>query len=289
MGAKPIRTLLRVCTLLLKKTYVSQSAIAADYDRISVGYDTHFSAHAKAHSDALIACVEDLPQKARILDLACGTGALLATWAARYPEAELIGIDQSAGMLREASKRCPTAQLLHGEMEERLAQLPDNSLDIVSCAWAIGYVEPKRLTRLVYRKLKQGGLFLILENKRDTWLQIRNAAFRVAMEYPHALMALMDLHLNLPKNAHSLQRLLQCCGFAEICNGEGAEALPFANGRAVLEWSLQTGVSAGFDQAMAPTMRDACDTAFIQFIERDLKPDGLKIEHRYAWAKGVKP
>ena len=288
MSAKPIRAAIKAVRLAAAGKYVSRAEIAADYDRISTGYDEHFSRHAAAHSDELVAGIKGLPHDARILDLACGTGAVVAAWRRNYPDARLTGVDGSAGMLAVARRRCPDAEFVQGDMEEALGNFLDESLDAVSCAWAIGYAEPLRLARTVWRKLKPGGVFAVVENRRDTWPQVRKAAFGVAMEMPESLVRLMDLHLRLPKSAGALKRLLGRAGFARVACGEGAQAFTFASGEEVLAWSLKTGVSAGFDRAMDPARRAACDAAFIRRIEQFRNNGILAIEHRYVWAKGVR-
>ena len=285
---KPVRTLMRVAKLALQRKYVSREDIADDYNRISSGYDANFSSRAAAHSDELVEGVAGLPSNARILDLACGTGAVVAAWRRRFPGAVITGVDSSPGMLAVARERCPNATFVEGDMESSLRDVPDESLDAVSCAWALGYARPPLLARAVLRKLRRGGVFAVVENRRDTWPQIRRAAFGVAMEMPESLMCLMDLHLRLPKSGRSLGRLLRSAGFADVEFGEGHEEFVFADGRAVLDWSLGTGVSAGFDRAMDPARREECDAAFVRLVERGKTTEGVKAEHRYAWAKGVK-
>ncbi|MBR4259072.1 MAG: methyltransferase domain-containing protein [Kiritimatiellae bacterium] len=285
---KPVRTLMRVAKLALLRKYVSREEIADDYNRISSDYDFNFSSRAAAHSDELVERVAGLPPKARILDLACGTGAVVAAWRRRFPDADITGVDSSPGMLAVARERCPEAHFVEGDMESSLRDVPDESLDAVSCAWAIGYARPPLLARTVLRKLKPGGVFAVVENRRDTWPQIRRAAFGVAMEMPESLMRLMDLHLRLPKSGRSLGRIMRSAGFADVEFGGGSEEFTFADGRAVLDWSLGTGVSAGFDRAMDPARRDECDAAFVRLVERGMTSEGVKVEHRYVWAKGVK-
>ena len=52
-----------------------------------------------------LALVGDLPEKARIVDLGCGTGALTAKLGKAYPTADVLGIDSSNEMLTTAKKR----------------------------------------------------------------------------------------------------------------------------------------------------------------------------------------
>lgn len=47
----------------------------------------------------------------RVIDLGCGTGSALPVLAARFPEAELVGVDSSPAMLEKASSEGFTTQL----------------------------------------------------------------------------------------------------------------------------------------------------------------------------------
>ncbi len=80
--------------------------IAADFDRVARGYDLlnalnpGYSKHLRWSAERL-----GLEADARILDLCCGTGLSTAALRAAYPEAELTGIDASAGMLARAREK----------------------------------------------------------------------------------------------------------------------------------------------------------------------------------------
>lgn len=288
MKRKPVRLFLRAAWLAAMGRFVSCAEIALDYDRISAKYDDNFSRHASVQSDALIDGISGLRDDARILDLACGTGAVVAAWRRRFPKARIMGVDASDGMLEVARHRCPDVEFSHGDMDSSLAAVPDASLDAVSCAWAIGYVNPRRIVREAFRVLRTGGVFAVVENRRDTWPQVRDAAFGVTAEMPESLIALMDLHLRLPKSAAALGWMFRRAGFSGVETWEGANSLVFTDGREVLDWSLGTGVSAGFDRAMDPARRGECDAAFVRLIERSMTPEGIRIDHKFVFAKGVK-
>ena len=288
MKRKPVKLFLRAAWLAVTGRFVSRAEIASDYDRISAKYDENFSRHASVQSDALIDGIDGLREDARILDLACGTGAVAAAWRRRFPKAHITGVDASDGMLEVARRRCPDVEFSRGDMDSVLASVPDASLDAVSCAWAIGYADPRRIAREAFRALRPGGVFAVVENRRDTWPQVRNAAFGVAAEMPESLTALMDLHLRLPKSATSLGRMSRRAGFSGVETWEGMDSLVFADGRKVLDWSLGTGVSAGFDRAMDPARRLECDAVFVRLVERGMTPEGIRLDHMFVFAKGVK-
>ena len=79
-----------------------------------------------------------------VLDLACGSGALLEVCHRRYPAAlELIGVDMSPDELALARARLPAsrARLIEGRAQA-LDALPDGSVDAVLCHWALTLMDP---------------------------------------------------------------------------------------------------------------------------------------------------
>ena len=102
-----------------------KSGIASDFDRVARGYDRlnalnpGYSKHLRWSAERL-----GLEADARILDLCCGTGLSTAALRAAYPEAELTGMDASAGMLARAREKPVLKGLdLPAERGERRPQL----------------------------------------------------------------------------------------------------------------------------------------------------------------------
>lgn len=118
-----------------------------------------YGADAADLHDALRA--EGVPDGARVLEPACGTGSYLAHLAAWY---EVAGFDLSPGMLRIARSKLPDAELFVADMAEFTVPEP---FDAVLCPFSsIGYVFPEERLRAAARcfaeALKPGGV-LILE------------------------------------------------------------------------------------------------------------------------------
>lgn len=103
-----------------------------------------------------------LTEGMRVLDVATGTGLVLRSAAAMSGRQGLVvGLDPSAGMLRECRKRSH-ARLLQGRGE----QLPfmDECFDLVSMGYALRHVPDLRALFVEYRRvLKPGGHVLVLE------------------------------------------------------------------------------------------------------------------------------
>ncbi|CTQ51254.1 class I SAM-dependent methyltransferase [Jannaschia donghaensis] len=106
------------------------------------------------------------PQRHRsVLDLACGSGALLAILNARLPSgARLLGVDMSPDELALARARLPEgrADLIEGRAQH-LDHLGDGSVDAVLCHWALTLMDPvAAVLDEIARVLAPGGRFAAL-------------------------------------------------------------------------------------------------------------------------------
>ena len=72
------------------------------FDRLAPTWETRIGPH---HLWALDLALEDVPPPRRALDLGTGTGVVAVALAGRYPEAEIVGIDLSPGMIEEARRK----------------------------------------------------------------------------------------------------------------------------------------------------------------------------------------
>jgi ubiquinone/menaquinone biosynthesis C-methylase UbiE len=74
------------------------------FDRLAPTWEMRIGPH---HLWALDLALADLPPPRRILDLGTGTGVVALALAGRYPQAQVVGIDLSPGMIEEARGRLP--------------------------------------------------------------------------------------------------------------------------------------------------------------------------------------
>jgi ubiquinone/menaquinone biosynthesis C-methylase UbiE len=73
-------------------------------DRLAPTWETRIGPH---HLWALDLALAGVPPPRRILDLGTGTGVVAIALAERYPEAQVVGIDLSPGMIEEARRKLP--------------------------------------------------------------------------------------------------------------------------------------------------------------------------------------
>lgn len=99
-----------------------------------------------------------------VLDLACGSGPLLEILHARDAGLHLTGADMCPEELSLARKRLPdgAAELLQTDAQD-MAALPDGSVDVVLCHWALTLMDPVApVLDEVRRVLVPGGRFAAL-------------------------------------------------------------------------------------------------------------------------------
>lgn len=144
--------------------------------------------------EAVLAAAE-LGPGVRVLDVACGTGLLLALAAQRG--AEVSGLDVSAEMLHVAAEQVPIAALQLGDLQ----RLPygDASFDVVTAVNAFAFAEdPREAIVDAARVLASGGRLVVgmfAEPERSQSTVIHEAMTRLsppdraAEHAPYALSA----------------------------------------------------------------------------------------------------
>ncbi|MFQ5465101.1 MAG: class I SAM-dependent methyltransferase [Thermodesulfobacteriota bacterium] len=143
----------------------------------------------------------------RLLDVGCGTGALLKTLSGAYPGLRLAGVDPTSEMLAVALKRLEPDVRLEEAWAEKLPFRDDHFDVVVSCNIFHYIREPTAALHETARVLKPGGLFLMTDWCHD-FLSCR----------------VCDLYLRLFSRAHfKTYRLKECCDMLSIAGFDGIE------------------------------------------------------------------
>ncbi len=105
--------------------------------------------------------VVDPARHRRILDLACGSGFLLALCRDRFPTAELIGVDMSPAELALAETRLTGKDVaLREGLAQDLSFAEPQSVDALLCHWALTLMDPiEPVLREIERVMARGGVF----------------------------------------------------------------------------------------------------------------------------------
>ena len=110
--------------------------------------------------------------KNSLLDVGCGSGNLIIQVAKKYPSLDLIGVDLSSEILELAKKKA-----VENNLNEKIVfkigyvehlPFPDKSVDFILSTLSLHHWEdPKQAFEEIFRVLKDGGVLLIFDFRRD--------------------------------------------------------------------------------------------------------------------------
>lgn len=106
----------------------------------------------------------------RMLDLACGTGEIIARLAPHYTHVEFFGLDLTPAMLDRAKRKTENLHNVHwavGKADQ--LPFPENYFSIVLCSESFHHFpKPKETLQEIFRILKKDGIFLLVDPSIDT-------------------------------------------------------------------------------------------------------------------------
>ncbi len=135
------------------------------FDRWAPSYDWLFpSVFYRAIHKRLLEYV-NLPERANVLDIGCGTGRLLERLGTQFPDLRGTGLDLSTNMLRMArltNRHHPRLIYVEGKAES--LPFADGQFDAVfSTISFLHYLEPQQVVSEISRVLSPGGCFYLVD------------------------------------------------------------------------------------------------------------------------------
>jgi ubiquinone/menaquinone biosynthesis C-methylase UbiE len=160
--------------LVMSTDNIQSKKLLTEYTALAPSYDRRWSAYLDASLAMTLKRMADLPAE-HVLDVACGTGQLLALMAQRTDESELIGIDRVPAMLEVASRRLgDRATFLAAEAQH----LPfgDARFQLVTTTNALHYFpDASGVLREIRRVISPDGDLIITDWCRNyVWMKILN-------------------------------------------------------------------------------------------------------------------
>ncbi len=188
----------------------------------------------------------------RILDVGCGPGNSTELLAARYPHAEIVGIDSSPEMIAAARQRLPQAKFVVADVVDYLGPA---SHDLVFANAVLQWV-PRHLD-LVTRLLEEGSsesvIALQVPDNRDE--PTHRLMAEVAREGPWRARFDQPIARDpIPTPADYYDRLRPFAASIDIWHTTYYHAL--ADAAAIVEWVDSTGLRPWLDR-LAPDERRA--------------------------------
>lgn len=143
------------------------------YDAFALFYDRFIELHARSDESGTRRFLVDhagLSNVAgpRALDICCGTGAVLLTFADRCPQGTFVGCDFSHGMLRSARRKDPTRRVTFIQGNGACLPFADETFHAVSCSHALYELKGAERVRALHemkRVVRPDGVVLIMEHE----------------------------------------------------------------------------------------------------------------------------
>ena len=162
------------------------------YDEVAPDYDRLWSRHMEGPQARLTEAMRPAPGE-RLADIACGTGGVTLDMARRTRPGDVVAVDYSENMLEAARERLAgegiPVQVVHATGEQFVASAAPASFDLVSCRFALAYMDWRdmlpRLGRLLRPRGRAGLIF-------STSASIPQAfqAYRVLRDSPRTIWQL---------------------------------------------------------------------------------------------------
>jgi tRNA (cmo5U34)-methyltransferase len=194
--------------------------MAAFFDRRVEGYEDHMAEHVEdfdAFYESAVAAIPESPGGPRILDLGIGTGLLLDRLFARFPDADVTGIDISRGMLDALmGKERPwhrRVRAIHGSFLETDLGIAtyDTVVSVMSLHHWVPAVKLDLYRRILYAIIP-GGVFVNADYVAcDEESERRLAAYAAAGHDDRHTR-----HIDLPLPIEAERRLLAEVGFTSV-------------------------------------------------------------------------
>lgn len=275
----------KVCKLFLTNKFTDLNDIANSYTRVSENYDNVFLREMHKYNEEMLKELtlkyinRNLDKELSILDLACGTGFNSKFISRTLMKSKYTLVDISKGMLKEAKNSCNIkARFIEQDMLSFLKNCNDNSFDIVVCAWAIKYQEPKQIIREVSRILKNDGYFAVIVNLKSTLPEVRKIYPNLILKNPKSVNKIMR-ELPNPVSENSFEKWFINNGFSKVKSNLGEHKFKFKNSEELANFVTSTGALAGFDSMIDMTNPKVKDSMIDLFNEKSIKT----ITHKYVW------
>lgn len=274
----PIKFIARTLYLYFSSKNNCSNLVQKSYNNIAQGYDQTWTNHMREKTDDLIGRL-DIKQKQMALDLTCGTGYATGLIYSKA-NTKVIGVDMSEGMLDCAKQNYPECEFINSDILDFLKSQQDNSFDIITCCWGLGYSKPLKVLKEIKRVLKPKGKVGIIDNTIFSLKEIIGCSFLTFMEFPEKLANLM--RFRFLSNSKHLGLWFKLSGFKKQYLSDGSKSYFVKSGKEAIERLQATGAAAGFEYAANEQDTQEVFQRFAQIIEqKHLTENGIEIIHRY--------
>jgi len=272
--------------LYLTESKTKDDLIKKSYDEISNGYDEVWTNHIQVFSKEMINRLS-IPKKGVGLDLTCGTGYVTGLLEERM-SGNITGVDISPKMIKVAKQKYgDKCNFICSDLLEFLYKQSSKSVDVVTCAWGLGYLQPLKIIKEISRILKPKGQVAIIDNSLFTVYEVIRSGILTVAEFPAAIAHIMNVRW-LPTKG-SLTRRMKFCGLHVTDSWKGSKTYYAKDGNDAIRRLIDTGTAAGYQFCFDKSYHPIIKQRFAEiFQEQYGEEKGLPITHRYIAAIAMK-
>lgn len=192
------------------------------------------------------------------IDLGCGTGhAMELMHLYIKPGGVIIGCDISKSMLEIARKKLRSviaAEFVEQDMIRFLKARKDNSADIITVFWALGYSSPSKVIKQIGRVLAKDGCCAMLVNTQASLFELQKITLKIIMKNPLILKCVPQI--NFPSGVEEFKRMLKNSGIKTDILSQDSCVQSFDCGESLVSWIKTSGPCAGFRESIKEKYRD---------------------------------
>jgi ubiquinone/menaquinone biosynthesis C-methylase UbiE len=151
--------------------------LVEEFDRMGETYEAYVRPFSTPIMDEAIAELSrHIRDDWRLLDAGCGAGREACRMARLVPRGEVVGIDLAAGMVRTAFRSARAKGLDNTAfIQADVGALPDLLTGEFDLAYSLlahhHYPEPEAATRAIFRCLRPGGLYAVIDAGPDWFVE----------------------------------------------------------------------------------------------------------------------
>ncbi|MBL7084544.1 MAG: methyltransferase domain-containing protein [Candidatus Omnitrophica bacterium] len=281
-----IQELLLVANKLLSRKR-NADIYREDFDSCAQTYDATVTRHLLGTITEGLIKELNLKPGMRCIDLGCGTGhATEIIDRLIQPNGSVIGYDVSEPMLEIARRKLGTSSVtkfIKGDMLTALRKHQDDSVDLITAFWAIGYSQPEKVLKEIRRVLVKNGHIAILVNTQSSLYELQRLVTKILFRHPFVLRYIPPI--DFPSGINVFKRIIERLELSINVLSEQFCVQSFSSGASLISWMKTGGPCAGFRRALRDDRREY---VFNKIQEAVKRKGGIKLTFRFIRYIGTK-
>ena len=268
-----------------------EEEVIKGYNEASSTYEDYWLSVASEPIDELFENLK-IEDNWSAIDCGCGTSYSTAILAKRVGKGgRVIGIDLSSGMIEKAKRRIQqkgfyNVEFKIGDVLEELSKLPDESFDVATLTWLIGYVGCGEIFPLLKKVLKPDGLVGFVAHLDRSPLIPIEVFEEITREEPQSFTKAVKL--KFPRDGEDVEKHLRASGFETKFIKQSSFNFVCQTGQEVYDHVMKSGAGTTFYYSLKSSERERLAGEFVRRIGNRFKAASkIKIVHEYVLGIGI--